>query len=353
MRAPWVLVCAAIACAARAGAQETPEGARRVDLHIAALEPQADAMEKVARELLGRLDVDVRVTRIPRLDLRVVVTPQPDADPAVARVWIDLMGEGPATLYVVDAPWERVLVRHLPPASDEVLREAVGHILETAVDALLRGGHLGVEREKLALVAQPAAEAPPLLPPRAPRPSPENLFYGELGASYEAQLFGRGGVVRQGPEASVFAGIARGRIRPGVWASVQYRFPVVVEDAPVGLRFDSVAVRALAVADVGLTNRLAMRLGVGGGLEFDRVTPRVGTDSAVQIGQAESDLIPVARISFGARLALREHFALDFGAAMDVDFTGTRYLAVGGGTSVVDFAPWAVRPALFLGVDAR
>jgi hypothetical protein len=186
-----------------------------------------------------------------------------------------------------------------------------------------------------------------------PRPPPEDRFRGELALLYEAQLFGPGGVVRQGPEASLFVGFARGRVSPGVLADVQYRIPVVIDDALVALRFDSVAVRLLGVVDVALTGRVAFRAGLGGGLDFDQVSPRIGTDALARTGGAEGVLVPVLRAVLGGSYALHEHLRLDFGIAADFDGSRTRYIAVGGGAPVVDFAPLPVRPALFVGVAAR
>jgi hypothetical protein len=351
MRIGWLVVGASVAFMRSAAADETPDTTHVVELFIAASDSEAPAVEKVARELLLRLDVTIRATRIPRVDPRVVVTPDPAAPPAVARVWLDLSGEGPATLYVVDAPWERVLVRHLPPASDEVTREAAAHILETAVDALLRGEHLGIEREKVLPIPSASVPAAPSVPAKPP-PRP-NLLRGEVLLSYEAQLFGPGPVVRQGPELSVGIEFGHGRFRPGALVTFQYRFPAVIHDAPVGLTFDSVATRALGVLDVALDRRTTLRLGLGGALELDQVTPHAGTDPAIMIGPAEGYLIPVARLCAGVQVAIQEHVALDFGFALDLDFTGTRYLAMGDAQSVVDFAPWPVRPALSVGVAAR
>src|SRR5580658_1271399 len=110
MRAAWLVFLVATAITCRAAADESSDAPRVVDLYLAASDSEAPAMEKVARELLERLDVTIRLTRIEHVDPRVVVKPDRSAAPAVARVWVDLTGEGPRTLYVVDAPWERVLV---------------------------------------------------------------------------------------------------------------------------------------------------------------------------------------------------------------------------------------------------
>jgi hypothetical protein len=350
MRAAWLVFLVATAITCRAAADESSDAPRVVDLYLAASDSEAPAMEKVARELLERLDVTIRLTRIEHVDPRVVVKPDRSAAPAVARVWVDLTGEGPRTLCVVDAPWERVLVRHLPPASDEVTRETAAHILETAVDALLRGEHLGIERDKVEVPAPPPP--PPIAVPPKPPPRP-NLLRGDASLAYEAQVFGPGPVIRQGPELSVALTVGQGRWRPGALFGLQYRIPAIVDDIPVGLRFDSFATRAVGILDVVLSSRTTLRSGLGLSLDFDRVSPRAGTNPAVHIGQVESYLTPLARLCVGADVALLEHIALDFGAAIDIDFTGTEYVAVGGTTSVVDFAPWPVRPALYLGLEAR
>jgi hypothetical protein len=344
----------ALASAGGAAAQTTEENPQGVFLFVAASDADAAAIERVVRELLMRLHVEVHVARVGRVDPSDVVTPQSPITPALARVWVDLTGDGPATLYVVDGPWERVLVRHVERVSDEMMREEVGHILETGVDALLHGGRIGVEKGDLAQAKN--AEAKALAPQleKAPAPAPPTpALRGEVGLLYEAQLFGPGGIIRQGPELSLVASTQAGSLRAGIWITGQVRIPVVVNDAVVALRFDSLATRALAALDLPVATRTSLRFAVGGGLDFDHIAPRLGTDPTAQLTAAESVVLPVARASVGVGFRLVPHADLHVGLASDFDFSGTRYSALRGGAEELVFAPFAVRPALYLGVAAR
>src|SRR5205823_1511815 len=107
----------------------------------------------------------------------------------------------------------------------EVSREALGRLLETAVEALLSGAQIGLERRaaqaQIIARAAPPAPAPapspaaPAGPPRRERAAPS--WRAELALMYEAQGFAPEALAAHGPVVGVWVGSTRGRVRPGVW----------------------------------------------------------------------------------------------------------------------------------------
>src|SRR5262245_12886110 len=75
---------------------------------------ETEPMAQVLLELLGRLGVRTLLGRAEQIDPAAVLTPRADGHHPVARAWIDFRTAERVTLYVADAPWERILVRHLP-----------------------------------------------------------------------------------------------------------------------------------------------------------------------------------------------------------------------------------------------
>jgi hypothetical protein len=314
-----------------------PSRVDAVDVAIAA-EDEADgqAMKAVVAELLARLQLAATVTFVSSVDAADVITPQAGVEPRIARAWIDLSRPERATLYLVDRGWERVLIRHVEkmPGHGELAREAIGHILETAVDALEHGGRIGIEPDP----ATPFA-AGPRIPSR-----------WELGALYEGEVYGPRGLVANGPEAAFYIGARRGAVRPGAWLTVQYRLPIFVDTAPIGVRLDGAALRALATLDVAVDARLSVRFGVGAGIDAIRMTPRLESKQGATLSKDEDFALVVARASAGGVWWVARDLGVVLTLSCDVDPSGTRYAAVVGGAESTVLSPWPVRPALSLGV---
>jgi hypothetical protein len=326
-----------------------------VDVVIAAA-ADAQAMQAVVAELLARLHLAAAVTFAQRVNVDEVITPQTGALPRVARAWIDLSKPERVTLYLVDRDWERVLVRHVrtTPGHEELAREAIGHILETAVDALAHGARIGVAREDARTDSE---EAPPAPQPAAPvlvRPPAQTGGAArlELGALYEGELYASG-VVASGPTATFYVGAPRATMRPGGWLTAQYRLPVIVDTPPLGVRLDGGALRALGAIDVAFSKRLAVRFGVGAGVDVMHMTPRLEGKPGTTLGKDEEFTLVVARLSAGAVWSLSRHLALALTVSCDLDPSGTRYVAVVDGVGEAVLSPWPARPALSLGVATQ
>jgi hypothetical protein len=329
-------------------------GREAVEVVIAADDASAPAMRAVVVELIGRLRLPVTVALAPGVNAAEVITPRAAAEPRVARAWIDLSKPERATLYLVDSDWERILIRHVRnlPGHEELAREAVGHILETAVDALAHGARIGVTREEArAEIEKASAPVTPLVAPTPSATGPGPRL--EFGAAYEAELYAQGGLVANGPVGTFYVGAPRGKLRPGGWLTLQYRLPVIVDTLPIGVRLDGVTARALAAIDFAVAPRLEVRLGAGAGVDVMHMTPRLEGSPGTVRGNDEDFVVVVARVSGGVLWSLSANVALSLIVSCDLDPSGSRYVAVAADLLEPVLSPWSVRPALSLGLAVQ
>jgi hypothetical protein len=338
-----------------------PAEGNAVDVVLVGSEAQVRPMRAVTEEMLARLGVAATITFEAEVDPTNVINPRPGAEPRVARAWIDLSRQDRATLYLVDREWERVLIRHLPrtPGHDELAREAIGHILETAVDALLHGARIGIVRED----AERELEGPPSSTPPAPPPSSATIsvpsarsdssrgFHVAGGAEYEGVLYANGGVVTHGPAGTLHVAAGSGTFQPALWFTLQYRLPLTVDAHPLGIRLDAGAARALAGFDAAISERVAIRFGVGAGVDVMHLTPRSEDGSGTSVAADQTFAVVVARSSVGVALSLSRHVAMVSVLSCDLDPSDTRYVSIVNGARFTALSPWTFRPALSLGVE--
>jgi hypothetical protein len=339
---------------------------REVALEVAAADARdSDALTQVARELLGRLGLEVRASLVARVDLAAILAPpRPGGAPetGLARVWIDWRTPGRATLYLLDAHRDRLLVRQVerPAGGDELAREELGHILETACEGLLAGEEVGEPRAGVAprLLAPPTtvvATAPPegegslrVLPEFGPSRVQLALLWEAAGFASEAHL-------TQGPEASLFVGqrprFVRGS-RWGLWGTAQLRLPVhAADDTGAGVELEAGALRALLAYERPWSERVTGRAGLGGGVDVVHARPEAATPDVAVLGPAFTRAFAVARAAIALDLRLAGSTWLVAALAADVDVTGQGYaFGRGGGGEELVLKPWVVRPAAALGL---
>jgi hypothetical protein len=333
--------------------------AGEVVLEIAAADAHdSDALAQVARELLGRLRLEVRATQVARVDLAAVVAPPRAggaAEPLLARVWVDWRLPGRATLYLLDTRRDRVLVRQVerPAGGEELAREELGHILETACEGLLAGSEVGEPR---------AGVAPRLLPPSPPTtvvaaaPPPEGGPPRVRAALlYEVAALGGGVPFTHGPEASLFVALGARRPEPwrmGLWSTAQLRLPVhAADETGAGVDLQAGALRVLLALEHAWTERATGRAGLGVGVDVVRARPEAATPDVAVLNPAFTRSFAVGRAALGVDLRLARRTWLVAALAADVDVTGQSYgFARGGGGEQLVLKPWIVRPAAALGL---
>ena len=351
--------------AAAAGTPVGDEGSARasqVALEIAAADARdSDALAQVARELLGRLGLEVRASLVARIDLAAIVAPPPEdggPDPVLARVWVDWRTPGRATLYLLDARRDRVLVRQVerPAGGEELAREELGHILETACEGLLSGGEVGEPRAgvapRLLPPPRPPAAVAAVVPARATETGPARA---QVALLYEAGAFAPEARLTHGPEVSLFIGLGAPGTRDwrwGLWSTAQLRLPERAEDeSGAGVDVEVGALRAMFALERAWSERVTGRVGVGVGVDVVRARPEAATPDVAVLAPAFTRSFAVGRaaVAFDLRVARRTWLVVALAA--DVDVTGQRYtFARGGGGDEIVLRPWVVRPAAALGL---
>jgi len=339
------------------GAAPRPKG--EVALEVAAADArESDALAQVARELLGRLGLEVRASLVARVDLAAVVAP-PRAngapEPPLARVWVDWRTPGRATLYLLDARRDRVLVRQVerPAGGDELAREELGHILETACEGLLAGSEVGEPRAGVAPRLLPRAEPTTVVAEAPPaEPGPARV---QLALLWEAGAFASEARLTHGPEASLFVGLGAGGARAwrwGLWGTAQLRLPLhAADDTGAGVELEAGALRALVALEHAWSERAIGRAGVGLGVDVVRARPEAAMPDAAILGPSFTRTFAVGRAAVAVDLRLARRTWLVAALAADVDVTGQGYaFGRGGGGEELVLKPWIVRPAAALGL---
>jgi len=353
-----LLLLGLVAFPARAHAQEA-ERERTILLTVAAPTAEAEQLAAVARELLQRLAMQVVLRRVERIDVRELRRALVGEPPYFARVWITFGKTGKARLYLEHAARDRVLVRDVADDAHnpELVREELGHILQTAVEGLKAGEEIGAPRDEAlkqvdaeaaasAPPTPPAAAAPVAAPPARPAARPRPLRFGPR---YELVWLGDGGHFEDGPGA-VLGALWPGSKRVGLELAGFFRRPLKVTKSPVGARLQSLAFDALLTFETWQGAHAHLRVAAGVEADFVRVSPFASAAEDVQ-------LAPTQWLKLGlGRVALT--YAHDIGSLGDVEVTlgaqldpsGTRFVFQRSSGSTDVLSPWPVRPLLSLGV---
>ncbi|AKU98855.1 hypothetical protein AKJ09_05519 [Labilithrix luteola] len=280
------------------------------------------------------------------------MTPGASNDDQLARVWIDMTNHERVTLYIVDGTWERVLVRHLARNENpEVTWEGLGHIVELAMVALRAGETIGIGRETLRAQLVPPPPPPPpepyvFVPIVAPRPA----LRFHAGAFYETALQGSGPQIAMGPGIVLELEKSAPRASYGVALTAQYRLPLTVDEGIARVRTEGAALRGLVTFGLPLSRSNVLTPALGAGVDVVHSEAIGARTTALRLVPPQTDAIPVLR----AQLRF-EHRApglrLFGGAGLDVPFDNRRYVLAKADSREVLYAPWAVRPFVFAGVE--
>jgi hypothetical protein len=317
-------------------------------LLVVAAEPrEVEQLRQVAAELLGRLSVSIRADRVERIDAEELARSFPIRGEYLARVYIDLREPSRATLWFVDPAHDRVLLRQLDrvPSGDELLREELGHILETSTEGLLSGAEIGLPRTSVLPQAKDGAPSPSK---NASPPANDKPFL-QLALLYELQALSSEAPLTHGPEVSVYLAIPPGRGAFGVWVTGQYRFPIHVETGPVGARIEGGALRAMVTFDGWRPSPITLRGALGGGADVLFLNPESIGTSSVALADARLLTFPVVRAALGLEFRAGPMVSLWSRIAVDIDATGTRYVFEGREGEQLVLQPWLLRPAFAIG----
>jgi hypothetical protein len=337
------------------GTAAAAERSRTLLLTVAAPAAEAERLEAVTREWLARLSMEVEMRRVDRIDvgeMRHALRPEQQY---FARVWIVLSEPGHARLYLEHGASDRVLVREVTGDANnpELVREELGHILQTAVEGLKAGEEVGAPRsdalkdvaaedaavETRTETKAPArtAEPPPVITERK-RPGPLRF-----GPRYELSWFGDGRF-EDGPGAVFMIALTNGFELPGY-----YRRPLKVTGEPVGVRLQTLSLRGLVTIRVWSAERSGIRLGAGGGADLVHVSPTGSPGGSMELSGASWQKLALGRLQGSYTHRAFSFMDLELSLGLDLDFNGTRYVyrRVSGEERVLDPVP--VRPFLSLG----
>jgi hypothetical protein len=333
---------------------EVGEPSSTLLLTVAAPVGEAERLEVVTRELLKGLEVQVELRRVERISFAEMRHPPAPEQRYFARVWISETPSGGARLYLEHGASDRVLVREVAGETNnpELVREELAHILQAAVEGIKAGQEVGAPRSdalKEVSAEDTSVEPPRDLPAAAParpveRKPPQRAPLLRFGPRYEVVWLGDGARFEDGPGAALEAALPIGFELAGY-----YRRPLRVDDVPVGVRLQTLSLRALVTAQVWQTERSAIRLGAGAGADLVRVNPVAAPERSVELSDRAWLKLAMGRLaaSYGHRVL--GFVELQLALALDVDFGHTRYVfqQSSGPSTVLD--PWPVRPALSLG----
>jgi hypothetical protein len=308
------------------------------------------ALTEALREPLGRLHVELATDRARRVDPQQIVEPDPQAEPAVARLWFDLSQPDEAVLYVTDPERTHVYVRRvpLPHGLDEVAREQLTYIARACVETLLAGGELGVTREEYARQVRRAPVRAPPAPPPPPPPSRSTLAVG-LSGFYEAGAFASGLPVVHGPGLGFSLLRAGSRFRPLLLVTAQQRIPGTFEGSGARATFTTTALRLGVGGDFAVSRAVSFRGSIGGGVDLHHVTPDAGGD-ALALRPAFWATDPLARFTLGLGLpvwGLRMWLLL----GTDLATRDSRYVVLRGAATDPVLSPWRFRPWASLALE--
>lgn len=310
-------------------------------LTVAGSADESAGLEAVTRERLERLDVRLEMRRVRSIDPTEMRRPASRA--YFARVWITLNARGSARLYLEHAASDRLLVRDVPgdAANPELLREELGHILQAAVEGLKAGEDVGEPRAQV--LQQVAPEARPVAgrgePTAPPAEAPRRPLL-RFGARYEVRWLGAGPYLEDGPGA-----VAALTAAVGVELSGYYRRPLRVERNPVGVRLETISLRALAT----FAPSSQLRVGAGLGGDFVHVRPLAQAGEGLNFEQATVRKLALGRVQATYGYRAGRFLELQVSAGADLDASGTRYVVQRASGEVSVLSPPPVRPFISLG----
>jgi len=344
-----------------ADAQERKK--RIVRIEIAASPDASVSLEAVLRDVLSGLDVSPEMTLVPRIDAtNAVLGPPGDPTVLLGRAFLDLSDPGRATVYLVDAKWERILIRHVPgTANSEILHETVGRIVSTGVEALLAGS-FGEFSRPIERAQTPPDPKPPN--PKLPNPnltaaipasskaleSPrEATLRSRLGAMYEGELYSSAKPFAHGPGLAGAVEFGGRALRPALFVTAQYRLPILDSEPPVGLRLDTTALAGFAL---DLRAAFALEVGIGLGLDVMHLAPRLATADGSAYSTPERWFATgLGRAMIGARWSATRAFSIQAALVVDIDVSGSRFTVDEGSGRIPVISPYPLRPGLALGVS--
>jgi hypothetical protein len=306
-------------------------------------------IEKVLVALRASLDrqgLDLAAVGSARIDPIDVARCPLDLSPTgpVAHLWLDLTATQP-TMYLLDPRSGLVYVRPLAvhPDPDAVELELIRLVVDSSVEAILKGRALGVSREEFERsLATPPAPAPAPAPEPTPAPSPASSpepaarspwSRWAITAGYSGTMLSKD-FVAHGPEL----GAERRWLGLRLGVTLSQQLPQTVTRNEADMRMVSSGIRIVAAFPMAITSRLSASLGLGAGIDATHVDPS-GTGAKPAFWATDPLVLAMTTIehTFGA-------LVVSAGIGVDLNLLATRYLVTHSSGDVVLWTPWRWRP---------
>ncbi|HXN32119.1 MAG TPA: hypothetical protein VN894_09665 [Polyangiaceae bacterium] len=307
----------------------------------------AGSLDEVARleGAIGVADRPIRWVPIGRVDVEEVMRRPAEVAPQAARAWIDCSSLDRMRIYFANWNSERFLVREVPlPAGlNELALESVGQVIASSLSALMTDENAGLSRAEMTSVIERTRSAPE--PPRS-----RTAWGATWGAFYAVQAFAPEQWVEQGPGLMAKVGQREGSWRTAGWVSGQYQLPETVDTGLIGVRLDTVALRAGAEVSRALSPRLGLALRGGLGGDVIHIAPRRGSAAKTSLQPERFTWGYAAQVALACTVRLDAGFALSVALIADADLDMRHYDVAVDGLTIRALTPWWVRPGLMAGV---
>lgn len=322
--------------------------------------------------LEARLPIFIRWSELARIDVRDIVASPPTTQQTprvLARVWLDLSHPERAVLFMTNARQDRFLVRVVPASGGdgELTRETLATVVESAIDALLAGAQIGLERAAAVreIEAQtgetiPAPVSPPVVVVAAAKPVPEpqpkilpaptHPKILTLSAQYRGDALDDGPSLRHGVQLALSC---RGFFKPSfdllLAVTGHYFPPFALGDAGRRVNQHGGGARA-ALGATGSAGLFSWQTGLGAGVDLARVTPKIGADSGLTATDDLFVALPMGTAFVAVALRPKPWLELSLGAGVDVDFSGHHFDAQNSNDRTALISPWRAHPYWYLGL---
>jgi len=318
-------------------------------------------LKALLAELLNRREVRARISEQEAFGREQLLRSEGRGDGVLVFVVPGVGGN--VRLYFRAPDGEHFLLRSvlLRAGFDDVGRELVGQVVETAVASLLDSGD-GLTREEAqqALTNEeattppatpdeqktPGTQRPPPLAPRAPPASAMSrptAVEGWLGLRYGAVALGTELGVAHGPGLELGLGVTRGYLLRGRLL-FERDFPQSFSTQLIAAELTRWRLRVAVDAGLELTRRQLLLLSLGVGQDRSNVTPTSTPGSSVAPRAAFRDQAPVALAELRYEGVLgRFRVAASLGA--DISLVKTHYDVAHPTERQSVVAPWSIRPS--------
>jgi hypothetical protein len=332
-------------------------------------------MERRIRALEARLGLSLRWQQSSAIDVREIVAQRTLVRGVVARVWLDLTDRERAVLFISNAGQDRLLVRVVPARGGygELTQESLATIVESAVDALLAGGQIGVERAaavqeieaqtgtRVELAPEPSvlpAPVPPaarVVPPPAPsepsETSAERALVSTLALAYRGDALGSRPDLRHGLALGLaLTGFFEPRCDLLIGVSGLYFPPFELGEEGLRVREHGGGGRVSLGATGAWSQLFAWQVALSAGVDVARVEPNIAATTQLEAAPPFVVVAPLVGALAGVVLRPLPFLELMLGAGMELDLSGHHFDVQESSGQRRAVSLWRVRPLWLVGV---